>query len=284
MMMFVLLITILAFGTFVVLALAFSGKGHDFSNQLAAIDAAAGVTEDRDHNILRRLLDNNHRNKIEGKLQEAGWYKVTPQAMVMRSVGTGVVGLVLAILFLIVLKQTSILYVLISAMLAICSAYYPYYQLNHAIELRKKEVQRTLPDLLDLLSTTVEAGTALNAAIATSADGLQGALGDELRAALHDIRLGRSRAEALAAMAHRVRVPDLTTIVTAIIQSERLGANISAMLQQLAQESREKRILHAEEIAATLSNKLVFPMALCMLPALMIMIFGGIVVRFITHR
>jgi tight adherence protein C len=82
-------------------------------------------------------------------------------------------------------------------------------------------------------------------------------------------------------MAQRIRHTDLTTVVTALVQSERLGANVSTMLSDLSTESREARILRAEELAAMLSNKLVFPLALCMLPALMIMIFGGVLAKFV---
>lgn len=283
-MLLIVLVPILVFGMLVVVVLALSGSGNNFAHQLAAIDASAGAPEDRESNILRRLLDDDRRNRMEGRLSEAGWYNVTPAQMVRRAFGAGIFGMVFGVLLLIVLKHASPVFLIFSALLAICAAYFPYYQLNKAVETRKKEIHRALPDFLDLLSTTVEAGTALNGAIATAADGLHGALGDELRAALHDIRLGRSRAEALAAMAQRAREPDLTTIVTTLVQSERLGANIATMLAQLAAESREARILHAEEIGATLSNKLVFPMALFMLPALLIIIFGGVAVKILAHK
>jgi tight adherence protein C len=169
------------------------------------------------------------------------------------------------------------------AALAGFGAYRPYGQLAGAIKERKLQVHRTLPDFLDLLSTTIEAGVALNAAISVAAEGLKGALGEELRAALQDVRLGRSRAEALLAMAARVREPDLTTVVTALVQSERVGASLTHVVDELAADSRDRRIMRAEELAAALSNKLIVPMALCMLPALFIMIFGGVFARYLHH-
>ncbi|MBV8148683.1 MAG: type II secretion system F family protein, partial [Candidatus Eremiobacteraeota bacterium] len=103
-----------------------------------------------------------------------------------------------------------------------------------------------------------------------------GPLRKELELVNDDIRLGRSRSEALAAMAHRVREPDLTTSVTAIVQADRLGGNISEVLQSLAHEARERRMLRAEEIAGTLPVKMVFPMVFFMLPSLVIIIFGSV--------
>jgi len=189
------------------------------------------------------------------------------------------VGSLLMVVFHLFTMPMLILAVLIAGF----AAYRPYGELSGAIARRKVEVHRALPDFLDLLSTTVEAGVALNAAIATAAEGLKGALGDELRAALQDVRLGRSRADALLAMAHRVREPDLTTVVTALIQAERVGSAVTSVVDQLAADSRDRRIMRSEEVAAALPNKLIFPMALCMLPALMIMIFGGALARFYHH-
>jgi tight adherence protein C len=95
-----------------------------------------------------------------------------------------------------------------------------------------------------------------------------------------DIRLGRSRSEALAAMAHRLREPDLTTTVTAIVQAEKLGGDIHQVLGSLANEARERRMMRAEEIAGTLPVKMVFPMALFMLPSLLMMIFGALAAQY----
>ncbi|MEO6912398.1 MAG: type II secretion system F family protein, partial [Candidatus Baltobacteraceae bacterium] len=75
-----------------------------------------------------------------------------------------------------------------------------------------------------------------------------------------------------------------STTVTAIVQSERVGASISKVLDQLAAESRDRRFIRAEEIAGLLPTKLIFPMALCMLPALFIIIVGGVIGKFAGHH
>ncbi len=275
----------------VILALVLGGVAYamtrangDVKLQLAAIDAAAGLGGANDAaTIFQRLLDQQRRDRLEIRLQEAGWYDLTPTKLFARAgiycaVGAGLGGLVAVTLHLF-----SMLGLLIVVALAGFGLYRPFGELAGAITRRKTEVRRALPDFLDLLSSTVEAGVALNAAISVAADGMKGALGDELRTALQDVRLGRSRAEALTAMAARVREPDLTTVVTALVQSERVGASITHVIEELAADSRDRRIMRAEELAAALSNKLIFPMALFMLPALFIIIFGGVLARYLTH-
>jgi tight adherence protein C len=131
-----------------------------------------------------------------------------------------------------------------------------------------------------MVSTSVEAGTALSQSLNIAMDACAGPLRKELELVNDDIRLGRSRGEALAAMAHRVREPDLTTCVTAIVQAEKLGGNIAGVLESLATEARERRMLRAEEVAATLPVKMVFPMAFFMLPSLLLIIFGGIAAQY----
>ncbi|HVA38903.1 MAG TPA: type II secretion system F family protein [Candidatus Dormibacteraeota bacterium] len=259
------------------------GKKSDVHERLAAIDAAAGLTQQTSSSLLKRVMDERQRHALSRRLQEAGWYNVTPQKMLMWSLGGLAGGAGAGVFAVLVLNQHTGIFYALPVMFGICGAYFPHFRLNGAIEERKISIHRQLPDFLDMLSTTVEAGIGLNGALATTVDGLQGALGDELRAALQDIRLGRSRGDALLAMASRVREGDLTMTVTAIVQSEKTGGSISAVLDQLAGEARERRIMRAEEIAGQLPTKLIFPMALCMLPALFVIIFGSVAAKFTYH-
>ncbi|MEO9171201.1 MAG: type II secretion system F family protein [Candidatus Baltobacteraceae bacterium] len=273
----------LVLGALAVAGFALFGNKNPVADRLAAIDASAGLESSENHSLFRRLMDEKDRHAMSRKLQEAGWYKTTPQNMLMYRLTGLLVGSLAGIALLFILHRNGFGYFTL-LLVAFAGAYFPIFKLNGAIAARKMEIHRGLPDFLDMLSTTVEAGLGLNSALATSAEGMKGALGDELRSALQDIRLGRSRSDALSAMANRVREPDLTTTITAMIQSERVGASISKMLDQLAAESRERRLMRAEEIAGVLPNKLVFPMALCMLPALFVIIIGGVVARFVTHH
>lgn len=281
--MFALVVLFVAAAVGVVIY-AVTSSNRGVKRQLAAIDASAGLgSAEEAVSLFQRVLDQQRRDRLEVRIQEAGWYGMTTAKLFARAAQYCLAGAVVGSLFAVMLHLFSTLGLMIVLALAGFGFYRPFGQLAGTINKRKTDVRRALPDFLDLLSSTVEAGVALNAAISVAAEGMKGALGDELRTALQDVRLGRSRAEALNAMASRVREPDLTTVVTALVQSERVGASITQVIAELAADSRDRRIMRAEELAAALSNKLIFPMALCMLPALFIMIFGGVLARYMTH-
>jgi tight adherence protein C len=226
--------------------------------------------------VMEKIFGDDGITQIQKQLMEAGWYTTTP-AQVGARVAAGVVvgsgiGL-LALLFIHPLSTPVLLLPLIPAMLG---AYAPFLNLNQAIGKRKAEVQRSLPDFLDMVSTTVQAGISLNAALGYAVPVAAGALGDEIKECLSQIRLGRRKSDALRAVAARVNQPQLTATITAITQAERLGANISLVLNELAKDVRNSRIMAVEEQAAKLPIKMVFPMAIFLLPALFTIIFGSV--------
>ncbi len=230
---------------------ALRSSNSDLRDRVAAIDASAGMSKkDQQSTLLRRLLDERRANALSVKLQEAGWYDVTPQKLFVRCLTGLAIGGAVGFLAMLYFHKFSPVFIGLCAALAAYGAYSPYAKLHRTIDKRKISIHRELPDFLDVLATTVDAGIALNGALSAACEGLNGPLGDEMKAALQDIRLGRSRADALTALAQRVREPDLTTTMVAIVQSERLGASITEVLQQLAAETRERRTLRAEEIAA----------------------------------
>jgi tight adherence protein C len=256
------------------------GGGDDVMARVAALDAASGVDKDN-RSMFDRVMDKKRAAALGSRLQEAGWYNVTVQMMVRRSIAGFAIGAAAGLAVMYLARNASVPFMVISAAIAGYGAYYPTAQLAKAVEQRKLGVHRELPNFLDILATTVDAGVALNAALTAAVEQISGPLQDELNIALQDIRLGRSRADALLATAQRVREQDLTTVMIAIVQAERLGTGISKVLMDLAVEMREKRFMRAEELAAQLSTKLVFPVGLCMMPALMLMIFGALIAKLV---
>jgi tight adherence protein C len=244
----------------------------------------AGAEADRkaEMGVFARFFDERGRTNLERRLVQAGWYKLTPGRFMMRSIVASFAGLFIGLLIPFILHKVTLWMFILPVMLALAGAIAPSSMLDGAIAERKKRIRNALPDFLDLVSTTVEAGIALNGAFAAAVDAVRGPFRDELMAALSDIRVGRSRAEALAAMAARADVVELTTTVTAIVQAEKLGGDIAGILDQLAQDAREHRMMRAEELAAQLPVKMTFPMALCMLPALFVMIFGAVAAQLIA--
>jgi tight adherence protein C len=253
---------------------------NDVHRRLSELNLSTASTDSKASLSIHRMLDEGQKRTLARRLSEAGWYQMSPPKFVMISLIGGGVGISLGVMMGFALGSLDAKAVAAFVVLTVAGFMAPNASLNRAIEGRKKAVQRELPNFLDIVSTSVEAGTALSGAIMVGAEAVDGALKDELNAVMDDIRLGRSRAEALAAMAHRLREPDLTTTVTAIVQAEKLGGNISDVLNSLASEARERRMMRAEEVAAQLPVKLIFPMAGFMLPALMLLIFGGIVAQY----
>lgn len=230
------------------------------------------------------LLPKAQRGRLAQMLLEAGWYTVTPVQIVLRVVAAGLVGLSLSLLFVRYFHLQPLALYALAALILVIVLYSPISLLNRAMERRKDDVQCSLPDFLDMVATTVQAGLSLNASLAYAVDAAPGALGDEIKEALTEVRLGRPRAEALKSAADRLNQPEFTTTVTAITQAERLGANIGKILSELAEDTRTHRILMVEEHAAKLPVKMVFPMAFFLLPALFVIIFGSLVVNYLSLR
>lgn len=139
---------------------------------------------------------------------------------------------------------------------------------------RQGLIEKQLPDVIDQLTVSVEAGLGFDAAMARSAEGRTGPLADELARVLQDLQVGVDRQVALDRMVERTDVPDLKAFVVAIRQSTRHGLPIARVLKIQSQELREKRRSRVEETAAQLPVKIVFPLVFCILPSLFVIILG----------
>ena len=137
---------------------------------------------------------------------------------------------------------------------------------DHA-ERREREVFRALPFLLDVLTLALEAGSNLGAALAIAVDRLHpGALRDEMGHVLQDLRAGRPRTEAFAALADRVRLPAIASLVAALQIAERQGASLGSVLRAQAQASRAARWLRAERQAMQAPVRMMLPLTVCIFP------------------
>jgi tight adherence protein C len=146
---------------------------------------------------------------------------------------------------------------------------------------RAEEITLVLPDVLDQLTISVEAGLGFEAALARIAQTDDHALAQELGRMLQDIQLGTSRVDALQSLADRSQVEDLRAVVLTLRQAESLGVPLARTLRTLAAEMREKRRFRAEERAHQLPIKMIFPLGLCILPALFVVILGPAMIRFV---
>jgi tight adherence protein C len=144
---------------------------------------------------------------------------------------------------------------------------------------RQQRIARDLPDALDLLTLSVEAGLGFDAALAQVAGTMPGPLAREIARALHEMQMGMRRADALRALATRTRVSELRTVSTAVVQAGELGIPIASVLREQANEMRLKRRQRAEEQAQKVPVKVTVPLILCLFPALFIVVIGPAVIN-----
>jgi tight adherence protein C len=154
----------------------------------------------------------------------------------------------------------------------------PEFWLGRKIRSRSMEMVLQLPDARDLLTISVEAGLGFDAALAKVVEKMEGPLVNEFRQALAEIRMGRTRREALRDVAARADAQPISNFIGAIIQAEQLGVPIAKVLQIQSQQLRIERRQRAEEAAAKAPVKMLFPMVGCIFPTIFIVILGPAVV------
>ena len=139
---------------------------------------------------------------------------------------------------------------------------------------RSEQVRRELPDALDLLTISVEAGLAFDAAVAQVARNSTGPLAEEFFRVLQEIQIGTGRIDALRALGERTDVPELRSFVGAMVQADAFGIPIARVLRVQSKEMRVKRSQRAEEKAQKVPVKILFPLIFCILPSLFVVIIG----------
>ena len=155
----------------------------------------------------------------------------------------------------------------------------PLYWLRLRVAARKRAIVKALPDAVDLVVTTVEAGLALDAALSEVGHETRGPLGEELRLTVRETTLGRSRRDALQRLVERTEVPELKTFVQAIIQAEQTGIPIGQVLRTQAAQIRLKKRQRAEVEAQRAPVKMVVVLAVLVLPAMLLLVIGPAIIR-----
>jgi tight adherence protein C len=139
---------------------------------------------------------------------------------------------------------------------------------------RRESIRANLPDALDLLAVSVEAGLGFDGAIAKLTEHMEGPLAEEFGLTLGEMRIGESRADALKRMSERVDAPELSSFTRAIIQADQLGTSLGRILRVQAADTRMRRQAQAEEKAMKAPIKMLFPPVLFIFPAMFLVILG----------
>ena len=151
--------------------------------------------------------------------------------------------------------------------------------LNRKVEERHLQLQEKLPDVLDLLTISVEAGLGFEQALDRTIAAVPGALSDEFARMLGEVRAGASRADAMRSMEQRTNVPEVRSFVLAILQADTFGVSIGRVLRAQSDEMRIKRRQLAQEKAQKAPVKMLIPMVFCVFPALFVVVIGPAIIN-----
>jgi tight adherence protein C len=218
--------------------------------------------------------------RLRRQFVRAGYNTLTPVAIYS----------VAQIAFPVVFGLAPLMFGSFSSMWAICLVtalmgwLVPGVVLGRIIKARQKVIENGLPDALDLMIVCLEAGSALDQAILKVSEELAlayPALAEELQTLLTETRAGKPRLEAFRNLADRTGVDDVRALVAMLVQTDRFGTSVSQALRTHAEVSRTKRRQRAEERAAKIGVKLVFPLVFCLFPAMFVVTLGPAVIRFI---
>jgi tight adherence protein C len=219
-------------------------------------------------------------SKLRRRLVRAGYHSL--KSALVFSIAELTLPLVLGLPMLAILGTTQGL--LVGGALAFLGYLIPGFVLGRLIEKRRVALTNGLPDVLDLLIVCLEAGCALDQAIVKASEELALSypeLAEELKMLSTETRAGKPRIEAFRNLEARTKNDDIRSLVAMLVQTDRFGTSVSQALRTFAEVTRTKRRQRAEETAAKIGVKMVFPLVLCLFPALYVVILGAAVVQMV---
>lgn len=252
-------------------------NGRDQQMLAPLKDRAVGPLVDGVTGLGRRFTPAGYVAKVRQKLIYAGKpdQAALDRFLAVRVISIGVAFLVFILLFVVnLLGLSGNTRLLVPGLLILALVLLPDSRLNREVEARQHEIQITLPDVMDLLTISVEAGLGFEQAIDRVVNSVPGALSDEFSRMLGETRAGASRSDAMRAMDERCNVPELRSFVMAIIQADQFGVSIGRVLRGQADEMRIKRRQLAQERAQKAPVKMLIPMVFCIFPALFVVVIG----------
>ncbi|WP_156409797.1 type II secretion system F family protein [Nocardioides sp. Soil796] len=216
------------------------------------------------------------RHKLDIAGNPAGWD--VNRIIGLKVLGMGVLG-VLAFLYMLGTEAGFAKVVLITGGVGAVGYLMPNILLHNAGQKRELEMLNSLPDALDLLTISVEAGLGFDAAVARVAKNTTGPLAQEFARLLQEMQIGVGRMEAMRAMGERTTIADLKSFCLAMVQADQLGIPIARVLRIQSAEMRTKRRQRAEEAAQKVPVKILFPLIFFILPCLFIVVIGPVVLQ-----
>ncbi|NLT20998.1 MAG: type II secretion system F family protein [Syntrophomonadaceae bacterium] len=225
--------------------------------------------------ISNRMISNNRKEVYEHRLAQAGH----PWRM---NAGSYIIGkyifILLLLIFGIISRNTTIFLILV-----IIGLFMPDLFLKSNEKKRKELMVKSLPDVLDLISVSVEAGLGFDAALQKVVEKTSGPLTEEFEQTLNEINMGKPRREALRDMANRIQVDDISTFLGSIIQADQLGVSMTNVLRIQSRQVRENRRMKAEEAAQKAPIKILIPLVVFIFPTLLVVLLGPAILSLIDN-
>ena len=218
-------------------------------------------------------------SKVQRRLALAGFYK--PKHIAFYIISEVVLPVIVFAAFFLTMGRSGVIFGGLAAILGYLA---PGLFVEYYAKKRQKEIRNGLPDALDLLIVSLEAGLGIDQAILKSAEELRIAypnLAEELHIITVECRAGKPRIEAFKNFANRTKVDDVRALVAMLVQTDRFGTSIADALRTYAEVSRTKRRQRAEERAAKIGVKLVFPLVFCLFPAFFVVTLGPGIIKFV---
>jgi tight adherence protein C len=246
-------------------------------------DRLIGPLTDKIANITVKLLPKTDANQIHAKLRAAGLgQSMTPQMYL--AIKGGLIGI--CVFFGFVLAVAGIVPLVLGVGIATAGSAIgfiaPDFYINSRVRQRQSTMQGDLPNVLDLLCVSVEAGLGFDSALVKLSERMGGPMVEEFDLVLHEMRIGESRGAALKNLADRVDVPEIAQFARAITQADQLGIALSRILRVQSHDMRIKRQLAAEERAMKAPIKMLFPTVIFIFPAMFVVALGPAALNLVT--
>jgi tight adherence protein C len=249
--------------------------GSEESSARRPIDSLAGRLGD----WMARRSDRFGEAKIREQLISAGMYGTTPRKVLGYQVMAAIVASLFVLWLIPAMGHSLVLAVVLAVAAGVGGWYAPVYYIELKRRKRMELVDKQMPDFIDLLVVTIEAGLGILASMRVASDSMTDPLGQELRLTLQEQRMGLSVGQAIESLGRRADCDNMRIFVRSITQGERLGVSIGTTMRNLSLEMRKRRRAKAEERAQKMPIKMLFPLIFFIFPALFIVILTPMVIN-----
>ncbi len=231
--------------------------------------------------VLTKSTSSDFIGQLQKQLAQAGYPgELKPQEFFAIQVLVFVVFLLMSIgICAMWIRDNFVLAIQVIGIGSILGVLVPRLWLTRRIKDRQHEVVLQLPDIMDLLTVSVEAGLGFDAGLGKVIEKLKGPLPDEFRVILREIRVGKTRKQALKDSMERIAVPDVEAFFSAVIQAEQLGVSLAKVLRVQSDQLRQKRRQRAEEQAQKAPVKMMFPLVLFIFPVILVVLLAPAIIR-----